>query len=360
MSVVVVTGAYGLVGSEAVKHFCRAGFDVVGIDNDMRRQFFGEAASTQWMGGELTRQFPNYCHHAVDIRERHAIDTIFGRCGRDIALVVHTAAQPSHEWAARDPETDFSVNAAGTLVLLETTRQHAPEAVFIFTSTNKVYGDTPNRLPFVELDHRWELEREHRYYQGIDESLSVDTTTHSLFGVSKTAADLLVQEYGRYFGMRTACFRAGCITGPAHAGMELHGFLAYLLKCTTCGIPYTVFGYKGKQVRDNLHSADLVRAFDAFFRAPRAGAVYNIGGGRSSDCSVLEAIALCQEIAGRPLHYQVQEQARIGDHIWYVSDLSSFRRDYPEWRPSCDPRALLVEMFEQNADRWQRAVEARV
>jgi CDP-paratose 2-epimerase len=354
MAVVVVSGASGLVGSETVRHFSRAGFDVIGIDNDMRREFFGDAASTSWMGARLARECPSYRHHDVDVRNRDAIDALFRRAGRDIVLVVHAAAQPSHDWAARDPHTDFSVNAVGTLVLLEAARQHCPDAVFIFTSTNKVYGDTPNTLPFVELERRWELESSHRYYNGIDESMTIDASTHSLFGVSKASADLLVQEYGRYFEMRTACFRAGCLTGPAHAGVELHGFLAYLLKCTTCGLPYTLFGYKGKQVRDNLHSADLARAFEAFFRAPRVAAVYNIGGGRAANCSMLEAIALCEEIAGRPLTYRYQEQARIGDHMWYVSDLSRFQHDYPAWQPTYDTQALLREMYDQNAERWQR------
>jgi CDP-paratose 2-epimerase len=354
MAVVVVSGASGLVGSETVRHFSRAGFEVVGLDNDMRRQFFGDSASTSWMSDRLAREFHSYRHHNVDIRDREKVDAIFRRAGRDIALVVHTAAQPSHDWAARDPSTDFGVNAVGTLVLLEAARHHCPDAVFIFTSTNKVYGDTPNTLPLVELEQRWEVESSHRYYQGIDESMTIDSSTHSLFGVSKTSGDLLVQEYGRYFDMRTACFRAGCLTGPAHAGVELHGFLAYLLKCTTCGIPYTLFGYKGKQVRDNLHSADLVRAFVAFFAAPRTAAVYNIGGGRVSNCSMLEAIAICEEITGRRLEYRYQEHARVGDHIWYISDLSTFQREYPQWRPTFDTRALLSEMYEQNADRWKR------
>jgi CDP-paratose 2-epimerase len=354
MPVVIVTGSSGLVGSATVRQFSRLGFDVIGIDNDMRRQFFGEAASTRWMSEQLAREFPSYRHHAIDIRDRESIDAIFRRAERDVVLVVHAAAQPSHDWAAREPHTDFSVNASGTLVLLEATRHHAPEAVFIFTSTNKVYGDMPNTLPFVEHERRWELPSTHRFYDGIDESMSIDSSTHSLFGVSKTAADLLVQEYGHYFDMRTACFRAGCLTGPAHAGVELHGFLAYLLKCTTCGVPYTVYGYKGKQVRDNLHSADLARAFEEFYRAPRVAAVYNIGGGRVSNCSMLEAIEWCEQIAGRPLAYRYQEQPRVGDHIWYVSDLNRFQRDFPNWRPCYDTRTLLQEMYDQNAERWKR------
>jgi CDP-paratose 2-epimerase len=355
MAVVMVTGSGGLVGSEAVQYFCRLGFDVVGIDNDMRRQFFGDAASTGWMAEQMSARWRNYRHDTSDIRDRDAIRRIFERFGRDIQLVIHAAAQPSHDWAARDPETDFTVNALGTLHLLESTRIHAPDAVFIYASTNKVYGDTPNRLPFVELNSRWELDAHHPSYRGIDEAMSIDRTTHSLFGVSKASADLMVQEYGRYFSMRTACFRAGCISGSAHAGVELHGFLAYLLKCTACGIPYTVFGYKGKQVRDNVHAGDLARAFDAFFRNPRVGAVYNLGGSRHSNCSILEAIGLCEQITGRSLTWTYDERARTGDHIWYISDISRFRRDYPGWTLTHDTATLLREIYEGNVQRWDRA-----
>lgn len=352
MSAVVVTGSCGLVGSESVAHFAGQGFDVVGIDNGLRASFFGDEASTGWVREALERRHKTYRHHAIDIRDREAIGQLFRRYGRDIVLVVHTAAQPSHDWAARDPHTDFSVNATGTLNLLECTHQVCPEAVFIFTSTNKVYGDTPNTLPLVELETRWEIAPGHPAERGIDESMSIDTTTHSLFGASKAAADLLVQEYGRYFGMKTGCFRGGCLTGPNHCGAPLHGFLSYLVKCTAMGIPYTVHGYKGKQVRDNIHSADLLAAFDAFFRAPRCGEVYNIGGGRQCNCSMLEAIELSQEVTGRRLDYQYSETPRRGDHIWYISNLDKFTSHYPGWRVRCDLQTLVADIYDRNVYRW--------
>jgi CDP-paratose 2-epimerase len=270
--------------------------------------------------------------------------------------VIHTAAQPSHDWAASEPLTDFTVNANGTLALLEATRAHAPDATFIFTSTNKVYGDRPNDLPLVELETRLELPEDHRWYGGIDLEMPIDRCTHSLFGVSKVAADLLVQEYGRYFDMPTVCFRGGCLTGPQHAGAQLHGFLAYLMRCTVTGAPYTVFGYDGKQVRDNIHAADVVRAFAAFHRQPRAAAVYNLGGGRASNVSMIEAIALCEEIAGRPLDHTYSPQARIGDHRWWISDLRAFERDYPDWSLTAGIRDVLQDIYDANLERWGAAV----
>ncbi|MGE5333455.1 MAG: NAD-dependent epimerase/dehydratase family protein [Nitrososphaerota archaeon] len=353
MSVVLVTGSAGLIGSETVQHFCDFGFDVVGIDNDMRRQFFGDEASTAWNRTLLEARFPNqYSHHDVDIRDEKAIDRIFARYGKEIALVVHTAAQPSHDWAAREPFTDFSINANGTLTLLEATRHHSPEAVFIFTSTNKVYGDAPNSLPLIEQETRWEVDPAHPFWIGIDESMRIDQSTHSLFGASKAAADLLVQEYGRYFQMRTAAFRGGCLTGPNHSGTALHGFLAYLMKCTVVGTPYTVYGYKGKQVRDNIHSSDLVAAFEHFFKAPRVGEVYNMGGSRYSNCSMIEAIQLCQEISGKDLKWTYTEANRIGDHIWYISDIRKFQSHYPEWRQEYDLRKLAQDIYDKNCERW--------
>jgi CDP-paratose 2-epimerase len=275
--------------------------------------------------------------------------------GSEIKLVVHTAAQPSHDWAVRDPHTDFGVNAQGTLNLLEATRRHAPDAVFIFTSTNKVYGDTPNRLPLVELETRWEIDPTHEYALGIPDTMSIDQTLHSLFGASKVAADVLVQEYGKYFGMKTACFRGGCLTGPNHSGTQLHGFLAYLMKCTATGTPYTVFGYEGKQVRDNIHSADLIRAFNEFFERPGSGAVYNMGGGRFSNCSMLEAISICEEISGRQLDWNYSDKTRIGDHIWWISDVSKFARDYPTWELTYDVRQICAEIYEANCEHWLEA-----
>ena len=345
MSVVLVTGSLGLIGSEAVQYFGGLGFEVAGIDNDMRRYFFGDAAAT---APNLTRlrdaMGARYVHHHLDIRDRSGVDALVAHYGASLELVIHTAAQPSHDWAAREPFTDFDINAGGTLNLLEAVRQHAPQSVFIYTSTNKVYGDTPNRLPLRELETRFEIEDGHPYSDGIGEDMPVDHCLHSLFGASKTSADLMVQEYGRYFGLRTACFRGGTLTGPHHAAAPLHGFLAYLMHCVTSRTPYTVIGYKGKQVRDVIHSHDLVRAFEAFFRQPRAGAVYNIGGGRQNNCSVIEAIKLCEEVAGIPLEWQYSDQARIGDHIWWISSLARFQQDYPEWSQKFSLREIAVEI----------------
>ena len=340
----IVTGAAGLIGSETCQRFHRENFQVVGIDNDMRARFFGPDASTRGTRESLEKKLKHYTHFDADIRDAGAIAGIFQKFGKDIQAVVHTAAQPSHDWAAREPQTDFGVNAVGTLNLLEAARVHCPEAAFIFTSTNKVYGDTPNRLPLVAKEKRWEIEPSHAYWNGIDESMSIDQTKHSLFGASKVAADVLVQEYGRYFGMRTVCFRGGCLTGPAHAGTELHGFLAYLMKCTVAGKPYRVFGYHGKQVRDNIHSHDLVEAFWQFIRAPRAGEVYNMGGSRHSNCSMLEAIELCQEISGRKLDWTYVEDNRIGDHIWWISDVRKFQNHYPQWEYRYDLNGILREI----------------
>lgn len=355
MTVALVTGSAGLIGSETVRYFCGLGMDVIGMDNDMRRVFFGEEASTDWNRTRLQESYPrSYHHHNTDIRDQEAVQKILEEYGKDLGLIVHCAAQPSHDWAARDPLTDFTVNANGTLVLLEAARRFCPEAVFIFTSTNKVYGDTPNRLPLIEQETRWEIDSAHPYREGIDENMSIDASKHSLFGASKLAADILVQEYGRYFGMKTAVFRGGCLTGPNHSGTQLHGFLAYLMKCVCTGAPYTVFGYKGKQVRDNIHSLDLVRAFHEVYKAPRCAEVYNIGGGRFSNCSMLEAIALCQEIAGRKLNWTYSETNRIGDHIWYISDLRKFKSHYPNWRQEYDLRRLLEDIHEKNVERWSR------
>jgi CDP-paratose 2-epimerase len=353
MSVAVITGSAGLVGSEAVAYFAGLGMDVIGIDNGMRAEFFGPEASTRWVCDRLRKQVPRYIHHEVDIRNSEAISSIFVRYGRDISLVIHAAAQPSHDWAATNPPVDFTVNANGTSVLLEATRQLAPAAVFIYMSTNKVYGDTPNQLPLVELETRWELEPSHPYAaKGVPESMSVDHTMHSLFGVSKLAADLLVQEYGRYFGMKTACFRGGCLTGPNHSGAQLHGFLAYLMRCAVTETPYTIFGYKKKQVRDNIHSADLIRAFHEFFKNPDVAEIYNMGGGRESNCSMLEAIALSQQITGKELRAKYVEANRRGDHIWWISDLTHFQERYPGWKLQYDVPHILKEIYELNLDRW--------
>jgi CDP-paratose 2-epimerase len=352
MSVVIVTGSAGLIGSESVQFFCQLGYTVVGIDNDMRGYFFGEEASTRWKRDLLTRDYANYLHCDMDVRDQRAMETIFREYNSDISLIIHTASQPSHDWAAKEPLTDFTINANGTLVLLENTRRFCPQAVFIFTSTNKVYGDRPNELPLLELETRWEIAPWHRYHSGIDESMSIDHTKHSLFGASKVAADVLVQEYGRYFNIKTACFRAGCLTGPNHAGSQLHGFLAYLMKCVMTETPYTVFGYKGKQVRDNIHSLDLVNAFFHFYQAPRTAEVYNIGGGRFSNCSMLEAIGLCEDMVGKKLKWTYADANRNGDHIWWISDVRKFRQHYPDWQCKYDLQDILLQMLQNNADRW--------
>ena len=346
MSIAIVTGSAGLIGSETTKRFHAEGFEVVGIDNDMRAKFFGAEASTASTREKLRASLKNYRHENLDIRDRDAIGSLFSQFGSDIKVVIHTAAQPSHDWAARDPHTDFGVNAIGTLNLLEATRQHCPDAPFIFTSTNKVYGDTPNRLPLVELDLNYDIEPTHPYYIGINETMSIDQTKHSLFGASKAAADLLVQEYGAYFGMKTVCFRGGCLTGPAHAGTELHGFLAYLMKRTVNGQPYRVFGYKGKQVRDNIHSYDLVNAFWEFFKAPRSGEVYNMGGSRHSCCSMLQGIEACERISGRKLSWTYLEDNRIGDHIWWISDVRKFQSHYPQWKYRYNLEGILQEIHQ--------------
>ncbi len=346
---VLVTGAAGLIGSETVCFFCDQGHDVIGVDNDMRRHFFGEEAGTSWRREELRKKYGNYRHFSSDIRDAEAMDKLFK--SEAIELVVHAAAQPSHDWAARDPVTDFTVNAGGTLNLLEATRRHRPEAVFLFTSTNKVYGDTPNQLPLVELDKRWEIRADHPFINGIDETMSIDQSKHSLFGVSKAAADLLVQEYGRYFGMKTMLFRGGCLTGPMHSGTELHGFLAYLVICILSGRLYNIHGYKGKQVRDNIHSYDLVNAFHHAFQNPRCGEVYNMGGSRHANISMLEAIEKIEELSGKKANVQYHEGNRSGDHIWYISDVGKFRRHYPRWEYKYNMDMILADMVGAIAHR---------
>jgi CDP-paratose 2-epimerase len=356
MSVAIVTGSSGLIGSETAKFLHDRGLHVVGIENNMREYFFGRDGSTDWNTGLLKRTLHNFTHVPADVRDQGEVFGVFEKFGADVSLVVHAAAQPSHDWAAKEPFTDFTVNANGTLVLLEATRRYCPEAVFIFTSTNKVYGDTPNELPLVEHETRWELDPAHPYAEhGIDESMTIDQSKHSLFGASKVAADVLTQEYGRYFGLKTGTFRGGCLTGPAHSGAELHGFLAYLVKCAVAGKKYVIYGYKGKQVRDNIHSYDLVNAFWHFYLSPRPGAVYNMGGSRHSNCSVLEAIRIIERLCGRRLDYELSEQARSGDHIWWISDVRKFRGDYPDWSYGYDLERIVGEIVEATRERtrWQ-------
>ncbi len=339
---VLVTGSGGLIGSEAVSFFCRNDFEVVGVDNNMRAYFFGEEGSTR---GSIEKQqsiFSNYKHNNCDIRDTQAIEGIFKKDKFD--LIIHTAAQPSHDWAVKEPLTDFSVNATGTLILLENFRKYSPESVFIFTSTNKVYGDSPNNLPLIEKETRFEIDLSHKYKNGISEDMSIDNSTHSLFGVSKTAADLMVQEYGKYFHLKTGIFRGGCLTGSGHAGVQQHGFLSYLVKCILTGRKYTVFGYKGKQVRDNIHAYDLINAFYNFYLNPNEGEVYNIGGSRFANVSIIEAIKKIEQISGKVAKVEYVDENRIGDHIWYVSDVSKFKKDYPDWNYKYDIDSTIEDI----------------
>jgi CDP-paratose 2-epimerase len=347
MKIALVTGSGGLIGSQAITFFADKFDLLIGIDNNMRQYFFGTEASTSWNIERLHDRHPNYKHYTTDIRDFSALEKIFKEYGTDISLIIHTAAQPSHDWAAKEPLTDFHVNATGTVNLLELTRKNCPDAVFIFTSTNKVYGDNPNALPLIELESRWEIDESHPYFgEGIDELMSIDHSKHSVFGASKVAADIMVQEYGRYFNLKTGVFRGGCLTGPNHSGAQLHGFLAYLMKCAINETHYTIFGYKGKQVRDNIHSYDLVNMFWHFYLSPRQGEVYNAGGSRYSNCSMLEAIALCEEITGNKLSYSYSDQNRAGDHIWYISDVGKFKKHYPNWNLSYSITETLTEMHD--------------
>ncbi len=353
MNVAIITGSSGLIGSEAVSFFSDKFDLIIGIDNNMRAYFFGDDASVDWNRKRIEEKTANYKHETIDIRDYNELEKIFKDYGNDIKLILHTAAQPSHDWAANEPLTDFTVNANGTLNLLELTRLNCEKAVFIFTSTNKVYGDTPNRLPLEELENRWEISTSHAYYEkGIDELMSIDHTKHSLFGASKVAADVMVQEYGQYFKMNTGVFRGGCLTGPNHSGTKLHGFLAYLMKCAITGDHYTVFGYKGKQVRDNIHSWDLVNMFWHFYQNPRQGEVYNAGGGRYSNCSMKEAILLCEKITGNKMNYSYSEDNRIGDHIWWISDVSKFKLHYPGWDWKYSVENIIEQMHENMVIRY--------
>lgn len=346
-SIVIITGASGLVGSETARHFASQGLEVVGIDNDLRATIFGPEASTAWSKERLKSTFARYTHEQLDIRDFGGLLAVFQRYGKDIGAVIHTAAQPSHDFAAKDPFLDFTVNANGTLHLLELTRRCCPDAAFVYTSTNKVYGDLPNALPLIEQETRYELSPDHRWAEfGVDESMSIDQNMHSLFGVSKTAGDLLVQEYARYFGLKTGVFRCGCITGGSHAGAELHGFLAYLAFCALKNTEYAIYGYKGKQVRDNIHATDLARAIGAFVEAPKPGKVYNMGGGRFSNCSVLEAIALCEDTLHTHMNIRHCEEARKGDHQWWISDYRAFAADYPDWSLHMGLHEIIHDVIE--------------
>jgi len=343
MKKALITGSAGLIGSEAAMFFSNNGYTIIGIDNNMRQSFFGKEASTEWNRKRLENNLKDhYIHHSIDIRDNNKIEKIFKRHTFDI--IIHTAAQPSHDWAVNDPVTDFTINALGTLVLLENYRKFNPKATFIFTSTNKVYGDRPNTLPLIEKDTRWELEEDHQYYNGIDELMSIDQTKHSIFGSSKVAADIMVQEYGRYFNLNTVVFRGGCLTGPAHSGTKLHGFLSYLIKCISTGKEYTIFGYKGKQVRDNIHSYDLVNMFWHFHKKPRSGEVYNAGGSRNSNISILEAIEKIEKVLNKKANIKYIDKNRIGDHIWYISDVSKFKSHYPDWKYSYNSDQIIEQI----------------
>lgn len=343
----LVTGSSGLIGSEVVSYFAELGYDVHGIDNNMRAEFFGPPGDTRWNQHRLLAQHSNFNHSELDIRDRAGILKLFSILKPK--AVIHTAAQPSHDLAASRPFDDFDVNAVGTLNLLEATRQYAPEAVFVHLSSNKVYGDAPNEIALQEFPLRWDY-ADPVFANGIPETFRIDQSKHSLFGASKVAADVLVQEYGRYFGMKTCCLRGGCLTGPNHSGVELHGFLSYLVKVNLEGRVYEIFGYKGKQVRDNIHSRDVARFVHAFIEAPRSGEVYNLGGGRGNSCSILEAFHIVESLTGKAMQYKYVDTPRAGDHICYISDLDKMRAHYPDW----DITIPLSQIFDEIVRGWQK------
>ena len=343
---IIITGSTGLIGSSASEYFLNKKNTVIGIDNNLREYFFGKNSSNNWKEKRL-KKYKSYLHYNLDIRNKKKIFDLFKKYKKRIKAIIHTAAQPSHDWAAKEPFTDFDVNANGTLNLLEAVRNYCPNAPFLFTSTNKVYGDTPNFLPLEEKKFRYEIKKSHKYFKkGINENMSIDNTTHSLFGVSKTSADLLVQEYGRYFNLFTACYRGGCLTGENHSGAQLHGFLSFLVKSIIQNKKYSIFGYKGKQVRDNIHSFDVSSAFNEFIKKPRVGAnVYNLGGGRKNSCSILEAIKIIEKISNKKSNYNILKKNRIGDHIWWISDNSKLQKDFPKWKISISLESSLEQMI---------------
>lgn len=347
---ILVTGCSGLIGSEVCTHFASLGWDIHGIDNNSRARFFGPQGDTRWNQRRLLANLPSFSHYDLDIRDRQAMLRIVSDIQPD--AVVHAAAQPSHDLAAKIPFDDFDTNASGTLNLLEAVRRAAAEAAFVHLSTNKVYGDAPNELPLNELDTRWDYALP-EHLSGIDETMRIDRCKHSLFGASKAAADIMVQEYGRYFGLLTCCLRGGCLTGPNHSGVELHGFLSYLVKCNLEGKKYTVFGYKGKQVRDNIHAEDVARFIEEFIKAPRAGEVYNIGGGRGNSCSILEAFALAQQVSGRKMVWEYMDSNREGDHVCYISNLSKLQAHYPNWRICKNLTDIVAEIYSE----WRKRAE---
>ncbi len=345
MSLVLITGSSGLVGSESVNFFCQKGFDVVGVDNDLRKYFFGIKASTKWQTKILLKKHENFKNYNIDIRNYPSLKKVFSFYRKKISLIIHCAAQPSHDYGKNYPILDFNVNATGTLNLLELTKKFCPETPFIFMSTNKVYGDNPNRIHLIKKKFRYEVGKKSKYFKGINEEFSIDNCTHSFFGVSKTYADLIVQEYGKNVGLKTVCFRAGCITGPNHSGAELHGFLSYLVKKVINDKEYKIIGYEGKQVRDNIHSQDLVKCFWEFYKKPRYGEIYNIGGGRYSNCSVIEAINYIKEKKDLKIKLKFIKKNRVGDHIWYISNCSKFKKHYPNWKQKYNTKKILDELM---------------
>ena len=345
MSVVLITGSSGLIGSESVNFFSKKGFDVIGIDNNLRKFFFGSDGSTLWVKNRLKKKNKSFKHYDIDIRNFEGLKKIFKRYAKKIKLVIHCAAQPSHDYGKNFPIIDFNINASGTLNLLELTKNFCPNSPFIFMSTNKVYGDNPNRLKFNENSTRYDLNRNHKLFRGIDENFSIDDCTHSFFGVSKTYGDLIVQEYGKNVGLKTVSFRGGCITGPNHSGAKLHGFLSYLVKCAKNNKIYNLIGYSGKQVRDNIHSHDLVNCFWEFFKKPKKGEVYNIGGGRFSNCSILEAVSIIEDKTKKKIKTNLIKKARVGDHQWYISNLKKFKSHYPEWKQKYNIDKIIEEMI---------------
>ena len=347
MSIILITGSNGLVGSEAVNFFSRKGYKVVGIDNNLRKFFFGADGSTTWLRKKIIKENSNYEHLNIDIRNYQNLRKLFKKYKKNISLIIHCAAQPSHDYGKNFPKIDFNVNATGTLNLLELTKEFCPESPFIFMSTNKVYGDNPNNLKIIEKKNRYELKKTDKFFNGVNETMSIDNCTHSFFGVSKTYADLIVQEYGKNVGLKTVCFRAGCITGPNHSGAKLHGFLSYLVKQSLQKREYTIIGYKGKQVRDNLHSSDLINCFWQFFKKPKKGAVYNIGGGRYSNCSILEAINEIEQISNIKVKKKIIKQNRIGDHVWYITNNKRFKKDYPMWKQKYNTKKIIKELIKK-------------
>ena len=347
MSVALITGSCGLVGSESSLFFAKKGFDIVGVDNNARKFFFGKEGDISWIKRKLKKNIKNYYHYNIDIRNFEALKKIFKKYGKKIKIIIHCAAQPSHDWAKNKPFIDFEINSKGTLNLLDLTRRYCPESPFIFMSTNKVYGDNPNFLPIIEKSSRWEISKKHKFRNGIDEGMSIDNCTHSFFGASKAYADLIVQEYGKNFGLKTTCFRAGCITGPNHSGAMLHGFLSYLVKISLKMKKYTLIGFKGKQVRDNIHSSDLVNCFWEYYKKPSVGQVYNAGGGRFSNCSILEALQIVEDEAKIKIKRKYLKQNRVGDHIWYISNMKKFKNDYPKWQQKFSTKKILVQLIDE-------------